>query len=82
MQDPIATRVIELVAESARVSPEQVTPESTFEELGLDSLNAMAMIADVEDEYGISIANEEALAMRRVGDAVDCTRRLLAEAGG
>lgn len=80
MPEAIEERVMEAIAATARVPRERVTPETTFEELGMTSLDALALIADLEEEFGVEIPNEEALALRDVRQAVACVRALLPEA--
>ena len=79
MPGAIEERVINAIAASARVPVERVTPEMTFEELGMTSLDALALIADLEEEFGVEIPNEEALGLRDVRQAVACVRALLPE---
>lgn len=72
------------VAASRHLAAERVTPETTFEELGMTSLDALALIADLEEEFGVEIPNEDALSLRDVRQAVECVRALTttAEASG
>lgn len=80
MPDAIEERVIKAIVGSQHLPPEMVTPETTFEELGMSSLDALALIADLEEEFDVSIPNEQALALRDVRQAVACVRALLPEA--
>ena len=70
------------IAESQHVDAGRLTQDTTFEELGTSSLDALALIADLEEEFGVEIPNEKALALRDVGQAVACVRALLPEAAG
>lgn len=72
------------VAASQHVAVERLTPDTTFEELGMTSLDALALIADLEEEFGVEIPNEDALSLRDVRQAVECVRALTptAEASG
>ncbi len=79
MPEAIEERVKKAVAASARVPGERVTPETTFEELGMTSLDALALIADLEEEFGVEVPNEKALTLRDVRQAVACVRALLPE---
>lgn len=81
MYDELTQRVIDHVARTHRLPPESVTPESSFEELDIDSLGAMCLVADFEIELGVEVPNEELLKIRTVGQAVDSLSRVLAEAG-
>lgn len=77
MPEAIEERVMAAVAASQRVPVERVTPETTFEELGMTSLDALALIADLEEEFGVEIPNEEALSLRDVRQAIACVRALV-----
>ncbi len=48
-----------------------VSTESTVAgDLGLDSLTIMELIAEVEERFGVSIADERLLELRTVGDVL------------
>ncbi|MDX5403756.1 MAG: phosphopantetheine-binding protein [Rhodobacterales bacterium] len=54
-------RVIAIIAEQAVLDPSDVTPDSTLEELGIDSLGLVESIFAIEEAFDISIpfnANE------------------------
>ena len=76
MTDSIETRVIAAIVRSQDVAPGKVTPAATFEELGMNSLDAIALINDLEEEFGVAIPNEEAMGLTSVGEAVECIQRL------
>ena len=55
-------------------SPEQqgdITPEATFEELDIDSLDLVELAQIVEDEYGVVLKGEDMKELKTVGDAID-----------
>ncbi len=57
----ISDRVIAIIAEQAVLEPSDVTPESTLQDLGIDSLGLVESIFAIEEEFDISIpfnANE------------------------
>jgi acyl carrier protein len=76
VQEAIEERVMRAIANATHTPVEQLTPDATFEELGLTSLDALAIVAELEEEFGIEIANEDALALRNVRQAVECVRTL------
>ena len=80
MPEAIEERVMKAIAATAHVPVERVTRETTFEELGMTSLDALALIADLEEEFDVSIPNEDALALRDVRQAIECVLALLPEA--
>lgn len=81
MYDELTQRVISHIAQTHSLPEESVTPESTFDELGIDSLGAMSLVADLEIELGVDVPNEELLKVKTVGDAAGSLARTLAEAG-
>ena len=41
------------------IDPSEITPDSTFESLGIDSLDIVEMIMDLETELGIELEMED-----------------------
>jgi acyl carrier protein len=81
MYDEMTQRVIDHIAQVHSIPVENITPECTFDELGIDSLGAMSLVADLEIEMGVDVPNEELLKVKTVGDAAGSLARVLAEAG-
>jgi acyl carrier protein len=64
-------KVKEVIAEQLNVDAADITPESAFvDDLGADSLDIVELVMALEEEFGISIPDEEAENIRTVGDAV------------
>ncbi|QHQ35205.1 acyl carrier protein [Algicella marina] len=55
MAGSVADKVIAIIAEQAVLEPEEVTPEATLEELGLDSLGLVEAIFAIEEQFDISV---------------------------
>lgn len=51
----IQDKVIAIIAEQAVLEPSDVSPESTLEDLGIDSLGLVESIFAIEEEFDISI---------------------------
>ena len=51
----IQDKVITIIAEQAVLEPSDVTPDSTLEDLGIDSLGLVESIFAIEEEFDISI---------------------------
>lgn len=51
------------------ISAEEITRETTFEALGVDSLDTVEMVMDLESELGVDLEMEEKL--NTVGELVD-----------
>jgi acyl carrier protein len=71
-----AARLRDLVAETLRIKPDDVTDEVDMEDTGTwDSLSHMELIAAIEDEFGVSLTADEIVSMRSVGSIKDVLRR-------
>ena len=64
----VESRVVEALA-SFGPEPDQITRESTFEELDIDSLDLVELAQIVEDEYGVVLKGEDMKELKTVGDA-------------
>lgn len=51
----ITDQVITIIAEQALLEPEDVTPDSTLESLGIDSLGVVESIFAIEEAFDISV---------------------------
>lgn len=64
-------RVRDVIAKELNVSEDQITPDATFaDDLGADSLDVVELVMTLEDEFDISIPDEDAEKIRTVADAV------------
>lgn len=64
--------VKEIIVKELNVNPEKITLEASLaEDLGADSLDAVEVIMDLEDKYGITIDDETAKGIKTVKDLVD-----------
>ena len=66
----VEARVIEALA-SFGPDQSQITRESTFEELDIDSLDLVELAQVVEDDYGVVLKGEDMKELKTVGDAID-----------
>jgi acyl carrier protein len=69
-KEQVQERVVEALA-SFGPDAEQITPEATFEELDIDSLDLVELAQIVEDDYGVVLKGEDMKDLKTVGDAVD-----------
>ena len=64
-------KVMEIIAEQLGIDATDITLESRLtEDLKADSIDIVALIMDLESEYGIEISDEELLTLKTVGDVV------------
>lgn len=69
----IQDRVIRVISEETlsinpSLKPEEITPDTTMEELHVDSLDAVSLIMALEGEFEIEIPDREAASIITVGD--------------
>ena len=57
------------LANQLDISPDDITPETTFESLGIDSLDTVEMVMDLEEQLGVDLELEEKLTT--VGELVE-----------
>ena len=70
--DEIETKVIEIVSEQMGVDKSEITRETHFiNDLNADSLDTVELVMEFEDEFELSIPDEEAEKIQTVGQAID-----------
>lgn len=52
-------KLVSYAAKQLELDPADITPESTFESLGIDSLDIVEMIMDLENELGVELELED-----------------------
>jgi acyl carrier protein len=68
----VRDRVIEIVCEQMGQSKDKVTESTSFiNDLGADSLDTVELVMELEDEFDLSIPDEEAEKIKTVGDAIN-----------
>jgi acyl carrier protein len=63
------------------LDPGRITPESTFEELGFDSLDGINILFGLENEFDLSISDDAARQVRDIAGLTEGIRTLLAQKG-
>ena len=72
MADDIEVKVIEIVAEQMSQDKSEITRETSFvNDLNADSLDTVELVMEFEDNFEISIPDEEAEKIQTVGQAID-----------
>ena len=76
--DPAFERaVIEIIARKKKIDPALVSRQSTFQELGIDSLDGIDLVFTFEDEFNISIPDQVVQKMKSVGQVIEALREVL-----
>lgn len=74
----IEERVINIVCENLGVNKEQVTKATSFtEDIGADSLDIVELVMELEEEFEVTIPDEQAEKIKTVGEAVAYIEREL-----
>ena len=72
MPEETEGKVIEIVSEQMGVDKSEITRETSFvNDLNADSLDTVELVMEFEDEFELSIPDEEAEKIQTVGQAVD-----------
>ena len=77
MSEELTQRILKVIATSQKLDPEKVTADSTFEELGIDSLDGVNILFALESEFGIDIPDEGVQGIRTVRQMMEALEKLL-----
>jgi len=70
--EEIEEKVIGIVSEQMGVDKSEITRETSFvNDLNADSLDTVELVMEFEDEFEMSIPDEEAEKIQTVGQAID-----------
>ncbi len=76
----IQAKVIEIVSEQMGVDKGEIAPETSFiNDLNADSLDTVELVMEFEDEFDMSIPDEEAEKIQTVGAAIDYITKIMNE---
>lgn len=77
MQETIQERVLRVIATKQRIPLETVHPESTFQDLGIDSLDRLNLLFELEGEFDIVIDDEKAKQVTNLQQMIDGITQLV-----
>lgn len=72
-------KIKSIISDKLGINENEVTMDTTFEDLGADSLDIVELIMAIEEEYDIQVSDEEAEKAQSVGDVVNYIRTLVDE---
>ncbi len=78
MSDELIQRVIKVIATTKRIPVESVTIDSEFVQLGIDSMDAVEILFAMENEFDLSIPDDEVRSIRGIRQMCVGVERLLA----
>lgn len=77
-RDEILDQIVQTMSETFEMDPEEIKPESRlFEDLDLDSIDAIDMAVKMQDITGQRVDEDSLRTLRTVNDVVDLAERLL-----
>ena len=79
MDQDLVNRVIGVIAKTQHLDASKITPDSSYEELGIDSLDGVNILFALENELDIEIPDEAAKQIRGVRQTVEGIEKLLAQ---
>ena len=71
MDSEVTTKVLEIVASVKRVDPSTISPDAAFEELGIDSLDRLNILFELENTFNIDVPDDEARSVVTVKDMIE-----------
>lgn len=78
MSDDLIQRVLKVIATSKRIPLETVTIDSEFQQLGIDSMDAVEILFALENEFDITIPDEDARRVRSIRQMCEGVDKLVA----
>jgi len=74
----IEAKVIQIVSEQMSVDKSEITRQTSFvNDLNADSLDTVELVMELEDEFDMTIPDEEAEKLKTVGEAIDYIKKQL-----
>lgn len=73
----LTDRVIKVIADTQKMSPDLIGREATFEELKFDSLDGINILFALENEFDINIPDEAARQIKSIPEMVEGIDKLL-----
>lgn len=55
----------------SKLNGKELTPDSSFKDLGIDSLDLVDLVFELEEEIGVEFEDEELLKLKTVQDLLD-----------
>ena len=80
IMDEDMKKLTAIIADVLNVDPNEITMDTTFkDDLGADSLDLYQILMGMEEEYGISVPQEQAESITTVAEALELIRKASGE---
>lgn len=81
MSQEILDAVVAAVAKQKNIPPATIKPETSLEQIGISSLDAITIVYEIEDAFDVEVPNDKLESLKTVQDIVDGVAELM-DAGG
>jgi acyl carrier protein len=73
---PVRDRLLQIVGENLGVNKDRIDPAASFiDDMRADSLDVVELVMELEEEFQITIPDDQAEKIKTVGDAIDFIAR-------
>jgi acyl carrier protein len=79
MSAEVFDRIKDLIVTKKGVEAEKVNIDSSFEELGMDSLDAVELVADMEEIFNVNIPNTDLQNFKTIRQAVEGLQKAISQ---
>ena len=77
MPGSVTDEVLDVIAKTQRIPREKITLDGRFEELGMDSMDAVNILFALEEKFDITIPDEAAKQIRNIREMVEGVQKLV-----
>jgi acyl carrier protein len=77
MSGSVTEEVLDVIAETQRIPREKITLDGRFEELGMDSMDAVNILFALEEKFDITIPDEAAKQIRNIREMVEGVQKMV-----
>ena len=70
-------QIIGIIVEQLGISESEITEDTTFADLGADSLDLFQIISALEEEFNIEFENEDVEKIKTVSDAIEYVKAIV-----
>jgi acyl carrier protein len=76
VQDELLGDVKTVFASATGIDPADVTPDKSFQDLGIDSMTLLEAVVAIEDRFGVLMPDDEWARFSTLGDLLDHLQRV------
>jgi len=70
-------QIIAIIADQLGISEAEITEETSFADLGADSLDLFQIISALEEEFNVEFDNDDVEKIKTVGDALEYIKNIV-----